>query len=76
MIIVENQMVGETMTYSVKDSVITMNKTSGNSPCNIGDEFKVKYVIKDGKLFISNLSDPCDARTQSWNKEPFTRVEQ
>jgi hypothetical protein len=75
MIIVDyNGMVGETMTYSVKDSVITMKKTSGNSPCNVGDEFKVKYLIQDDKLFISNLSDPCDARIHCWSDEPLIRV--
>jgi hypothetical protein len=76
MIIVDNEMVGETMTYSVKDSVITMKKTSGHSPCNVGDEFKVKYLIQDDKLFISNLSDPCDARIHCWSDEPLIRVNQ
>lgn len=74
LVIVDNAMVGESMTYSVKDSIITMKKTSGHSPCNVNDEFKVRYFIKDDKLFISNISDACDARSQSWTKEPFTQV--
>jgi hypothetical protein len=76
MVIVDNGMVGETMTYSVKDTIITLAKTGGNSPCNVGDVFKVKYVIKDNKLFISNLSDPCDPRAQSWTNEPFILVKE
>lgn len=76
MFIVDQGFVGETMTYAVKDSVITMKKTSGNSPCNEGDVFTVKYVIKDDKLFISNLLDPCDARRQAWTNEPLIRVRQ
>ena len=76
MIIVDPGFVGETMTYSVKDSVITMKKTSGNSPCNVGDGFQVKYLIKDDKLFISNILDPCDARSQAWTNEPLIRVKQ
>ncbi len=76
MVVADAGFVGETMTYSVKDSIITMKKTSGHSPCNIGGEFKVKYIIKDDKLFITNLSDNCDERVQSWNKEPFIRVKQ
>ena len=75
-VIADNGMVGESMTYSVKDSVITMKKTSGHSPCNVGDEFKVKYSIKGNQLFISNLSDPCDPRVQSWTKEPFVRTKE
>ena len=73
-IITDGGFVGESMTYSVKDSVITMKKTSGRSPCNVGDVFKVKYLVKDDKLFISNLSDPCDVRIQSWTNEPLIRV--
>jgi len=76
MIIVDYDMVGESMTYSVKDSIITMKKTAGHSPCNVDDVFKVKYKIKDDKLFISNLTDPCDARVESWSTEPFIRVKQ
>ena len=76
MIIADNGMIGETMTYSVKDSVITMKKTGGNSPCNVDDVFRVKYLIKDDKLFISNILDPCDARVQSWSNEPLARVKQ
>lgn len=76
MVIPENDMIGETMTYSVKDSTITMKKTSGHSPCNVGDVFTVKYLIKDDKLFIKNLSDPCDQRIQAWTSEPFIRVKQ
>jgi len=76
MIIVDDDMVGETMAYSLKDSVITMKKISGNSPCNVGDVFKVKFLIKGDKLFIHNLSDPCDERTHAWTDEPLIRVGQ
>lgn len=73
-VIPENGMLGESMTYSVKDSIINLKKTSGNSPCNVGDEFKLKYSIRNDQLFISNLSDPCDERIQAWSKEPYVRV--
>jgi len=76
MIIADAGFVGETMIYSVKDSVITMKKASGHSPCNVGDVFKLKYIIKDDKLFLSNLSDPCDERMQAWTAEPLIRVKQ
>ena len=73
-LVVENGMVAESMSYLAQDSIITMKKTSGHSPCNVDDVFKVKYLIKDDKLFISTISDPCDERAASWTKEPFTRV--
>ncbi len=76
MVVAENGMVGESMTYAVKDSIITMKKTDGHSPCDVDGTFQVKYVIKDDKLFITSVSDPCDARSQAWTTEPFTRVKQ
>ena len=33
MIINENNFIGETMAYTIKDDVITLKKLSGNSPC-------------------------------------------
>jgi hypothetical protein len=66
----------ETMVYAVKDSIITLKKTSGNSPCNVGDEFKIKYKISDDKMWISNFSDPCDPRVQAWVTDPYVRVKQ
>jgi len=74
MIVAETGEIGETMTFSMKDSSITMKKTSGFSPCNIGDTFKVRYTIKADQLFISNLSDPCPERIQAWLAEPFNRM--
>jgi hypothetical protein len=76
MIIADEGIVGETMIYSVKDSIITMKKTSGHSPCNVDDVFKLKYRIKEDKLFLSNLSDPCDARIDAWSSEPLRRIQQ
>jgi hypothetical protein len=74
MIVVEQGMVGETMTFAVKDSIISLAKTSGNSPCNPGDAFKIKFSIKGDQLFLSNITDPCDARAQAWTDQPLTRV--
>jgi len=74
MIIYDQGIIGESMTYSLQDNVITMKKTSGHSPCNIGDVFKLSFKIVDDKLFIKNLSDPCDERTVAWTDQPLIRV--
>lgn len=75
-IVADNEMVAETMTYSVQDTLITLKKTSGMSPCTAGDVFKVKYLIRDDKLFITTFSDACDVRVVAWTKEPFIRVKE
>ena len=74
MIIVDQGIIGESMTYSQQDSVITMKKTSGHSPCNIGDVFKLRFKIIGDKLFLRNLSDPCDERTTAWTDNPLLKV--
>jgi hypothetical protein len=76
MFIVDEARVGEIMTYSIQDSIITMKKKSGHSPCSVDDVFKVTYTIKNDKLFISNLSDNCDARIQAWTNEPFVLIKE
>jgi heat shock protein HslJ len=62
----------ESMTYSVKDSLITGNKVDGKSPCN-NDTFTLKYTIKEDKLFIKDIADPCDPRLHAWVNDPFTK---
>lgn len=66
-------MVGETMTYTSKDSTITLNKVSGNSPCDSA-AFTLKYHIVNNMLYISNLIDACDPRVQAWPTTPFAKL--
>lgn len=73
-IIADQMMIVETMTFAAKDSVLSMNKTSGHSPCNPGDAFKIKFIIKGDQLFLSNVTDPCDARAQAWTDQPLIRA--
>ena len=64
----------ETMTYTVKDSVITIKKVFGGSPCNDGSSATMKYIIKGNNLFLSVLNDPCEARKNAWPPEPFVKL--
>lgn len=69
----ESGTIGETMSYVVKDSMITIKKISGGSPCS-NDVFTVKYKIINDQLFITTITDPCEQRKDSWPKEPFYRI--
>lgn len=55
----------ETSVYTVKDTVITMKKVSGESPCEIGSIFTLKYTIKENKLFLKVLADPFTNRANA-----------
>jgi hypothetical protein len=75
MIIKDGGFVGETMVYSVKDSLITLTKISGNSPCSAGDAFTISYIMKDDKLWLNPVFDRCDERSSAWPTEPFFKTE-
>jgi len=62
----------ESMTYSVKDSLITAKKVDGKSPCNT-NAFTLKYTINGDKLFIKDVADTCDPRLNAWTANPFTK---
>ncbi|WP_461453491.1 hypothetical protein [Mucilaginibacter sp.] len=62
----------ESMTYKVKDSLITVNKVDGKSPCELGP-FTLKFSLQGDKLFIKDISDSCDERKNAWTSDPFTK---
>ena len=72
-IIYEEQAV-EVMSYTTHGDTIIAKKISGHSPCDVGQPFKLKYVIKNDKLFITSLQDDCDERSQAFFKDPFTKA--
>ena len=63
----------ESMKYSIKDDVITINKISGGSPCNNDVSATVKYIIKDKSLILVPVNDPCEERKNAWPVEGFIK---
>jgi hypothetical protein len=63
----------ESMKYSVKDDVITINKIAGGSPCSNDVTATIKYDIKDTTLVLVPLTDPCDERKNAWPPEGFIK---
>lgn len=64
----------ETMTYTVKDSIITVKKVSGISDCNASGPGKYSFQIKDDNLLIKLVSDACDNRSGVLNNSKYTKV--
>ena len=52
----------ETMTYTVKDSVVTFKKIYGQSNCD-ATEGKYRFEVKDESLYITLISDTCSDRS-------------
>ena len=64
----------ETMTYAIKDSVLTMKKISGQSNCDTTGEGKYKFEIKDDVLYLALLSDACSDRTSALNNSKWVKI--
>lgn len=63
----------ETMTYTLKDSVLTLQKIYGQSNCDGTSIGKYKFYIKNDVLNLTLISDICNDRTSAlsnskWNK--------
>lgn len=63
----------ESMKYSVKDDVITINKILGGSPCSNDQTATLKYIIKNDHLMIVTVNDPCDDRKNAWPPDGFVK---
>jgi hypothetical protein len=64
----------EVLTYTIKKNMITMTKVSGGSPCETGTEGKIKYEIKDDKLFLTVVETKCEAFTKALDGKPYSKV--
>jgi hypothetical protein len=64
----------EVFTYTIKKNMITMAKVSGGSPCDAGTEAKLKYEIKDDKLYLTVTESKCEAFTKALDDKPYIKV--
>lgn len=64
----------ETMTYSIKDSTLNLQKINGQSDCD-GSAAAYKFVIKDNLMYITLISDNCNGRSSVLNGSKWTKIE-
>jgi hypothetical protein len=72
----------ESMTYTVKNSVLTLRKLEGMSDCDNDVLGKYKIEIKAGLLYLKTQDDPCYDRSSAldvtkwfpWKKHPEVPV--
>lgn len=57
----------ETMTYSVKDSIVTLSKVDGQSDCDAGTPATYKFKVTDNKLSLIMVSDDCSDRSSAFD---------
>ena len=63
-----------TMTFSVKDSVVSFRKIEGRLPCDAAIVGRYKFTITGNKLLFTLISDDCAARSQSIDGALFDRI--
>jgi len=57
----------ETMTYAVKDSVITLQKIDGQSDCDNATPGAYTFILQHNTLALHMVSDACDDRSSAIN---------
>jgi hypothetical protein len=55
----------ESMTYKLKDSILTLQKIEGQSDCDTSTTGTYKFFVKDSALYIVLKSDDCDDRSST-----------
>ena len=66
----------EEMAYTLKGDTITVKKTVGKSPCEDGSTATYKVVIKDDKLVITPISEPCEMRGNAFDPAGYARIKE
>lgn len=64
----------ETMTYTVKDSVVTLQKVYGQSNCDGIGKGKYNFDIKNDLLYLKLLSDSCSDRSGALNNSTWMKT--
>ncbi|WP_018612872.1 hypothetical protein [Segetibacter koreensis] len=64
----------ETMTYAIKDTVLTLQKIYGQSDCDGTGSGKYKFEINGDLLSISLLSDVCNDRSSALNNSKWVKI--
>lgn len=62
-LLADNNMPLETMLYTVKDSVITLQKVTGQSDCDGNVVGKYKFEMKGDEVQVTLVSDDCYNRS-------------
>ncbi len=64
----------ETMTYAIKDNVLTLQKIYGQSECDGTGTGKYKFEIKDDLLYFTLVSDACNDRSSALNNSKWSKM--
>jgi cell wall-associated protease len=71
----DSGMLHETMKYKFENDTLSLQKISGDSPCDNSSVGKYKVEFKDEKMFLILIEDACDGRANAWpSDDPWVKV--
>jgi hypothetical protein len=66
----------ETMLYTVKDTILTLKKITGQSECDDTVVGKYKFEMKDDGMYVTMIEDNCTDRANALNNnQKWTKLE-
>ena len=63
----------EKMVYTAKEGVLTINKTEGQSDCDMSATGTYKFDIKDNALVLTLVKDDCSGRAEVLDKSKWAK---
>lgn len=64
----------EKMTFTTEPGLLFLTRVSGISPCDNQTVGKYRYIIKDGKLYLSLVVDSCSDRADAISADPYVKI--
>lgn len=66
----------ETILFTAKDTVLTLQKIYGQSECDAATTAKYKFEIKENTLSLKLIEDACNQRSAMINNSEWTKEEE
>lgn len=75
LVMADNNLVLETMSYRLSNDTLFIKKLSGNSPCEDDQEGVYKVAVKEKLFTIVAINDPCAERSVAFSPKGYLKID-
>jgi cell wall-associated protease len=75
LVMAENNLLLETMSYRLSNDTLFIKKLSGNSPCENDQEGIYKVAVKEKLFTIVAISDACAERSVAFSPKGYLKID-
>jgi hypothetical protein len=75
LVMADNNLVLETMTYRLSNDTLFIKKLSGNSPCETDQEGVYKVAVKEKLFTIIPINDACADRSAAFSSKGYLKID-